>query len=83
MSVVAPASATSHSADVQLVLKVGTKIYELGQIGPDAVFFASETELPPCDAEVIMTIDGREHRRQVTLPEGANPQSRSARVTNL
>jgi hypothetical protein len=61
---------STHSAAVTLRFIVGDASFELGQVGPEMLIFQQDCELPPCDGEVVMTIDGREYRTQVQLPDG-------------
>ncbi len=61
---------TTHSAAVTLRLIVGEASHELGQVGPEMLIFQQDCELPPCVGEVVMTIDGREYRTHVQLPDG-------------
>jgi hypothetical protein len=42
----------------------------LAQIGPHYVIVAKPQNLPPCDAEVVMLVDGTEKRWPVRLVEG-------------
>lgn len=59
---------------------VGANSYELGQVGPDFLIFRDPTALTPCEGEVVMTIDGREHRWSVSLPEGRTADSRISKT---
>ena len=53
--------------------------YALAQIGPYHMIMAQPENLPPCDAEIVMRIDGQEDRWPVRLVEGAHAhQSRIA-----
>lgn len=62
-----------YSSVVRLSLVVDGTKYRLGKIGPDAITLQEPTELPECDAQVIMTVDGKEQRWDVFLPNGATP----------
>jgi hypothetical protein len=62
-----------YSADVWLFLiALGTAI-PLAQIGPDSVVLRDPIELPRCEAEILMVVDGEERRWPVVLPNGAVP----------
>jgi hypothetical protein len=75
-----PARGTGYSATVKLQLIVGDRTLELGQIGPDAVWLRENAEIDPCDATVVMTVDGRRHEWPVYLPDGLSRESREART---
>lgn len=50
---------------------VGGREYELSQIGPSGVRLREPADLPPGEAEIIMSVDGEECRWIVILPHGA------------
>ena len=68
-------STERYSAVVELQLVAQGKSYPLAQIGPDFVIFKTPVELAPCDATIIMHVDGEERRWSVTLPDGATRDS--------
>jgi hypothetical protein len=58
----------SHSADVKMWLDCG--LYgevELSRITPTSVVAKSPREIPPCIAELIVTIDGARVQNRVEL----------------
>jgi len=63
----------NYSAEVRLKLIVGDRVFPLWQIAPHFVIPHSGLELPPTDAEVVMTVDGDEQRWHVRLANGAVP----------
>lgn len=69
-----------YSSMVRLELVVGDQTLELGQIGPDLIHVRTPVSLPPCDADVVMHIDGRERRWPVRLPDGISSHSRLVRT---
>ena len=62
-----------HSADVHLNLYANSEFYPLSKIGRNEIFFRDPVTIPAGVAEVIMTVDGREHRWKVELVHGAVP----------
>ena len=74
---------TPYSAKVDLKLIVGDQTYDLGQVGPELVIFRDPVSLPPCDAVLIMTIDGHEQRSNIRLLDGASPDNRITRTKIL
>ena len=62
-----------YSSDVVLQLIVGERVFELARTGPGYVVMEEPVELPPCDAELLMSVDGRMHRWSVFLDQGAVP----------
>lgn len=59
------------SADVQLSLKIGEKLFSLAKVGGGEIVFREAVDLPVCTAEIIMAIDGRVHQWGVKLVNGA------------
>ena len=74
-----PAS-NGYSAYVRLNLLVGGETLELAAIGPGGIRLREHTELPPCDAEVIMYVDDFERRWPVYLPDGISANSHEVRT---
>jgi hypothetical protein len=70
----------SHSATVKLELRIGDSNFELAEIGPDSVYLRNPTSQPPCNAEVVMHIDGRRRVWNVHLPDGLSKESPLART---
>ena len=75
----------AFSAEVELELVVGQERLELAQAGPHMVILdrgSCTGSLPPCDAEVVMRVDGRPHHRPVRLVEGISPDSTKVKIVN-
>jgi hypothetical protein len=64
---------SDYSAEVRLRLEAQGKSWPLAKIGKNHVVPAGELELPPCDAVIVMTVDGNERRWDVRLVDGASP----------
>jgi len=71
------------SADVTLTLLMNDKSYPLSKIGRDEIFFRSPVHIPPGLAEILMTVDGREHRWPVKLVHGAYPFDEAVQVRSV
>jgi hypothetical protein len=56
-----------------LFLLVNGQSHKLAQIGPDFVRLRQPAEIPAGPAEILMVVDGAEHRWSVTLKDGAVP----------
>ena len=70
------APATSHSALVTLELRAAGRCIPLAQIAHDFAIPVEPVDLPPCEAEILMTIDGRPTRIPVSLREGGKAGQR-------
>jgi hypothetical protein len=64
-------SAAGYSSVVRLALRVNGCEHDLASIGPQAVRLRKPLSLPPCDAEVIMRVNGNERLWPVILSQGA------------
>jgi len=72
-----------HSSCVQLKLVVGEQVYELHAIGPGEICLREPAELAPCEALVVMQVDGHEDRWSVYLPDGLSAGNLEARTLPL
>jgi hypothetical protein len=79
----APTIQSGYSADVQLRLAVGRNVFPLASIGPSDMELREARELPPSDAEIILSVDGNETRWRVYLPNGAVPFETRVDFVNL
>jgi hypothetical protein len=59
-----------HSADVRMTLLLNGHTMSIAQMGPDFLMLDDPVDHPPCVADVILSVDGRESRWAVRLPEG-------------
>jgi hypothetical protein len=59
-----------HSADVRILISVNGSVLPVAQLGPDFLTLREPSEHPSSDAEILMSIDGKERRWNVHLPEG-------------
>lgn len=75
-----PFSRRIHSADVRLELVAEGRSIPLAKIGPETVFATAPVDLPPCDAQVIMSVDGRVEQWNVRLSRGADPRERTIAI---
>ena len=53
---------------------------KLERITPKSVVAKDSHEIPPCDAEIVVTVDGQFVRNQVMLTSGFSNGRRAARV---
>ncbi|MDB5390396.1 MAG: hypothetical protein JWM11_6042 [Planctomycetaceae bacterium] len=70
-----------HSAEVHLFLETPHGTYPLAQIAPNDVIFAKPVNIPPCDAEIVMQVDGTERRWPVRLLDGVTSADRRCDTT--
>lgn len=64
------ASMTSHSALVTLELRAAGLCIPLAQVAHNFAIPVESVDLPPCEAEILMTVDGELTRMPVLLHEG-------------
>lgn len=63
------------SSTVHLWLEAGDLRVPLAQVASDFVIAAEPIDLPAGPAVVAVSIDGRVHRRTVSLPHGMTPDN--------
>lgn len=78
MSATLPAN--RYSADVVLSLHIGDRTIRLSQVAPDFIVLAESIDLPPCDAEIHVSVDGNIHSRNVSLIDGIEPSMVRVRI---
>jgi len=62
---------SGYSAKVTIRLRVNGCMIPVGQVGEDRLIFDEPIALPEGDAEVIVTVDGRESRYPVLIHDRA------------
>src|SRR3712207_6392709 len=71
----------SHSATVEMWLDCGAYgVLELSRITPRAVVAKAAREIPPCFADLIVTIDNSMHKVRVNLTGGFRKGRLAARA---
>jgi hypothetical protein len=71
-----------YSADVRMHLSVNGQSFNIGQLGPDFIILRDAAELPPSRGQITVSIDGRERRWSVQLPEGISAASVRTRIAS-
>ena len=75
---------TNYSSNVELYLIVGDESWNLAQIGPDHVTARDNgIELDPCEAQILMIVDGSERRWNVFLKNGAVPFEPDIQIVDM
>jgi hypothetical protein len=70
------------SAHVRIHLHVNGQVFKIGQLGPDFIILDNPADQPPGEAEIAMSIDGRERRWPVRLPDGVRAGMVETRTTD-
>jgi hypothetical protein len=68
---------SGYSADVRMRLLLNGASVPLAQLGPDFVLVDAPVEHGPCEATIVVTIDGQERRWTVRLPAGMSAGSKT------
>lgn len=71
----------SSEVDIQMI--VDEQVLSVSQIGPEQLTLEFPVSLPPCEADVVLTVDGQASRWTVRLPEGASAESRQVKTEQL
>ena len=71
----------AHSADVQMQLSVNGHMLSIGHLGPDYVVLDTPIDHPPSDAEISLSVDGKESRWEVQLVDGLSADQARARIS--
>jgi hypothetical protein len=77
-------SCTSHSAFVEAWLDCGQYgRVMLSRVTPKSVVAKDVHEIPPCFADLVVTVDGDRIRNRVRLPSGFTKGRRVARAVSV
>ena len=76
-------SSGGYSSHVELFLNIADKRLRLGQVGPEYCILREAAEFPPCEAEILILVDGEKSRVPVHLPRGIEPTSRTVPYVEL
>ena len=74
-------STARYSTLVELHLLAQGNSYPLAQIASDFVIFRSPVTISPCEATIVMCVDGAERCWRITLPAGASRDSEFVKIT--
>lgn len=72
----------AHSADVKIHLHVNGFTLPVAQLGPEFLVLRNPVDHPPCNAEITMSIDGRETRWPVHLVNGIQVDKYKTAISN-
>jgi hypothetical protein len=78
-----PSEMSGYSAQVTLDLIHPAGRISLGGVAPDWIMARTPTDLKPCDATLVITIDGKEQRQAVHLPEGMSREKSKTPIVSL
>jgi hypothetical protein len=71
-----------QSADVRIHLLVNGCVLPVAQLGPKFLLLRTPVDHPPCEGEMVMSIDREERRRGVFLPDGNQVGSRKTVIVS-
>jgi hypothetical protein len=64
-----------YSADVRLQLIVDGRTLDVEQVSPDSCLLVRPIDHPPCEAQFVLSVDGRRREYRVVLPQGISSTS--------
>ena len=62
-------------------LRVNGQIFSIGQLGPDFLILDDPADHPPAEGEITLSVDGRERRWTVRLPDGIAAGALETRIS--
>ena len=71
---------SGYSADFRMQLNINGYVLPIGQLGPNFIILRNAPEHPPSEAEIVMSIDGRERRWMVQLPDGISAKNELTKI---
>jgi hypothetical protein len=74
---------TSYSAEIAMFLQInGTRLNIAGCLDNTCIL-RDLTELPPCNAELVISVDGYEKRERIHLPNGVSRDRKDVEIRIL
>ena len=68
-------SGSSYSADVSIYLQADSRRIEVAGVLDNRCTLRQPTRLEPCEADLVIAIDGHEYRKRVSFYDGISDQS--------
>jgi hypothetical protein len=65
-----PVPNTGYSSDVRLTLRVGDRLFDVGQVLPDRCMVRDPVDVDPGPAELTISVDGQDEVKNVMLRDG-------------
>jgi hypothetical protein len=65
----------NHSAVVRMELRLNGSVLKISHLGPDYLILSQPLDHPPAEAEIVMSIDGKQRQWAVCLPAGVSTRS--------
>jgi hypothetical protein len=72
---IGPSSQSGHSAIVRMQLRFNGTSIPIAKMGPDYIVLHSASDHPPCEATIELSVEDRESRWNVRLPNGISAGS--------
>ena len=72
-----------YSSNVRLRLECDGAIIPLAQVAPDWIMPVQPVDLPPCEVDIVIQVDGVEDRRQMRLTNGMSVDDTVVSVSEL
>jgi len=72
-----------YSAYVEMHVRVGDKLLQAGQLGPEWFILRDDAAIEPCYAEIRMRVDDHTEHIPVYLPNGIQPGVTKTRYVKL
>jgi hypothetical protein len=62
-------------------LRVNGRVLPIDQLGPDFIVLEETADYPPAEAEISLSIDGKERRWPIWLTDGISADRRRTKIT--
>jgi hypothetical protein len=63
-----------------MFLRVGDRCLDVAQAAVDTCLLRDPIDHPPCEAELVLLVDGHAHSWRVRLPQGITRTSRRVQI---
>jgi hypothetical protein len=64
-----------YSTVAEFELRVNDRSYSVVEVAPGFITLEKAVEIPPCEADLYIRVEGEEMHRRIRLPQGASAKS--------
>jgi hypothetical protein len=72
-----------YSTVAEFELRVNDQSYSVVEVAPDFITLERAADIPPCDADLYIRVEGEELHRRIRLPRGASAASDQVVIERL
>ena len=72
-----------HSAEINMYLRANDSSFEVAGCLANTCTLREPADLEPCEAELVIVIDGQERRKRIFLQDGISQESKDVSFSSI